>query len=159
MSDHTPAAIDEKYIDLVAQLVRGKLPDNIARQMISDDAEAQRMYFALVSLKKDVEAQLAEKRARDVQKRHEFEQRGDDGTRFREYRARDDAWRAKAIRFLSSIEEHILATKERIRDYNLSQQGNNTQLAEIKRDIAAHREEIAEDEASEADKRLWQHAQ
>lgn len=118
----TPAAIDEKYIDLVAQYVRGRLPDDIANNLVNNDADAQRMFYALVSLKKDVEAQLAAKRARDDVKRVELEQRGDDGTLYRRYRAEDADWRARAIRFLTAIEDHILATKERMSNYRSSEE-------------------------------------
>lgn len=112
-----PAATDKTFTDLVGQYVRGMLPRNI-EETIESDENLDRLYYALISLKKDVEVQLSNKRARDIKTRNELNNKGDDGSQWIAYRASEADWEARAKKFLGSVEEHICGAKERIASRN-----------------------------------------
>lgn len=146
-----PAATDKKFTDLVAQFVRGVLPHDIESNLLLD-SNLDRMYYALISLKKDVEVQLSSQKSRSVKMRHELNQRGDDGTGWKKYQAEEADWRARAIKFLASVEDHLAAIKERRRDRNI--QANLTTSQALYEAIVEHSEQIDPDDATEADTAL-----
>lgn len=162
--------LSEEFVNLVAQDVRGLLSTRDQQRLYSDE-NLDRYYDALISLKNDVEVQLTNHKSRLVQKQHELALKGDDGSLFKaylsspEYHRADGSpgpspveWRAKAIKFLKSVEDHIAAAKARRRLRSGSPAAAGRQddvLAELREAILEHKEEISEDEASEADLRLW----
>lgn len=113
----SPAATDKVYIDTVASYVRGTLSNEETEQLLADD-EVERLHYALKALKKDVESQLSAHNSRANKKHHELNKQGDDGSQWLQFLAETSDWRAKATKFLSSVEDHIAATKERKKHLN-----------------------------------------
>lgn len=141
-----PAALDKDFTGLVAQYVRGHLPQQFHDTLLADE-NLDRLYYALTSLKKDVEAQLSSQKSRWITKREELNKQGDDGTAWEEFKASESEWRVRAIYFLKSIEEHIAAVKERKKTHH----GGET----YRQAIMEHAEEIDDNDASPADRKLW----
>lgn len=148
---------DKDFVDLVAQYVRGNLSRDKEEALLHDDT-IDELYTGLVTLKRNVEVQLSNHHARAVKKQHELNVLGDDGTMWKAYQAEEADWRARAIKFLSAVEEHISQTKARRRDLHQLAPKTDPErlLAQIKEGILEHQEEISLDEASDADKRLWE---
>lgn len=146
--------VDKEFVDLVARDVRGLL--NTAEQKELEKPEnIDRVYDALNILKKDVEVQLSNQKSRWAKKRNELNGSGDDGTEWIAYRAGEADWRARAIKFLTAVEAHLAVTKARRRSAN---QGNRS-ADELLDEIFTHMEEIGDEEASDADRRIWKKAQ
>lgn len=150
-----PAALNQPFIDLVAKDVRGLLDEN-AHKRLHSDKNLDGIYDALNALKKDVEVQLSNQKSRWVKKRHELNELGDDGSEWIAFRASEADWRARAIKFLMEVEDHLSAIKSRIKERNRLQNNSDPDLIDI---ILEHREEIGANEASLADERLWEKAE
>lgn len=147
-----PGSVDKDFIDLVARDVRGLLREPEKSKLHAEE-NLDRMYDALNALKKDVEVQLSNQKSRWVKKRHELNLEGDDGTYWIEYKASEADWRARAIKFLMAVEDQIAAAKSRRRDRNVI--ANNSKMDELIDEVYTHMEEIGDNEASEADQRVW----
>ncbi len=150
-----PGSVDKEFIDLVARDVRGLLRED-ERQQLHTPENLDRMYDALNALKKDVEVQLSNQKSRWVKKRHELNETGDDGTEWVAYKASEADWRARAIKFLMAVEDHLSAAKAQIKRRNIVDNGGD--VTDLLDSIFEHQEEISADEASLADKRLWERA-
>lgn len=150
-----PGSVDKEFIDLVARDVRGLLREDEQQKLHTLD-NLDRMYDALNALKKDVEVQLSNQKSRWVKKRHELNEEGDDGTEWIAYKASEADWRARAIKFLMAVEDHLSAAKAQIKQRNVS--ANSGDVDELLESVFEHQEEIDENEASPADKRLWARA-
>lgn len=145
---------DKDFVDLVARDVRGILSDR-EREEIHKPENIHRVYDALNILKKDVEVQLSNQKSRWIKKRSELNAAGDDGSEWITFKATEADWRARAIKFLTAVEAHLAATKSRRR----AMRSGNLERAEALADEAfAHMEEIGNNEASDADRRLWRAA-
>lgn len=150
-----PGSIDKDFIDLVARDVRGLLRED-ERQKLHTPENLDRMYDALNALKKDVEVQLSNQKSRWVKKRHELNEIGDDGSEWIAHKASEADWRARAIKFLMAVEDHLSASKALMKRRNINANGGD--IDELLDSVFEHQEEIDEDEASPADKRLWARA-
>lgn len=138
-----PAALDREFIDVVAKDVRGYLDEETKRWLYSDEM-VQRRYQGLIALKKDVEVQLSTQKARWVKKQLECQNHGDNGTEWITFRASEQDWRVRAIKFLISVDHHIAGVKE-IR--------KSVEYDKYKEAIKLHKEEIVD--GTEADDQLW----
>lgn len=142
----------KEYSDKVAKNVRGLLSQEEKKELFLVE-NIDMTYTALNGLKKDVEVQLANQRARWVKKRHELNEQNDDGSGWIEFQAEEADWRARAIKFLTAVEAH-LATAKLIRKTYRSPQ--NAEMEELLSSIFEHQEETEEDvEPAAADKKLW----
>ncbi len=149
---------NKDYSDKVARNVRGLLSEQEKRELFTEQ-NIEMTYTALNGLKKDVEVQLSNQRARWVKKRHELNEMGDDGTEWIEFQAEEADWRARAIKFLSAVEAH-LATAKLIRKTHRTSTNNNDELQEILESIFDHQESMKDDiTPTDADKQLWVRAQ
>lgn len=146
--------VDKDFVDLVARDVRGLLSDR-ERDQLNKPENVHRVYDALNILKKDVEVQLSNQKSRWAKKRNELNAAGDDGTEWIAFKASEADWRARAIKFLTAVEAQLAATKSRRRaSRDLSVGGVEALIDEV----LSHEEEIGSNEASDADRRVWQKA-
>lgn len=144
---------NKDYSDKVARHVRGLLSEEEKFELFTEQ-NIEVTYTALNGLKKDVEVQLANQRARWVKKRHELNEIGDDGTEWIQFQAEEADWRARAIKFLSAVEAH-LSTAKLIRKTHRSTL-HNDELQEILESIFDHQESMQDEVTpTEADKQLW----
>lgn len=109
-----PYFLNKETIDAVAQDVRGMLDGN-TRDWLYEDAQTDIHYDALVSLKMSVESQLSNWKSRAYKEQARLRAEHDDGTRWLEWMASQADWLARAKSFRSSVEEHIIAVKQRKR--------------------------------------------
>lgn len=150
-----PGSVDKDFIELVAKDVRGLLGDKEQDKLHSPE-NLDRVYDALNALKKDVEVQLSNQKSRWVKRRNELNQQGDDGSGWIAFKASEADWRARAIKFLMAVEDQLSATKARIRLRHTS--GNDKNVLDLVDEVLIHMEEIGDNEASPADKRVWEKA-
>jgi len=151
-----PASLDKEFIDLVAQDVRGVLPKD-KHDKLNKESNLDRLYDALIALKKDVEVQLSNHRSRASYRYHEFVYEDDDFEGWIEFRAEEADWRARAVKFLMEIEDHISAVKARRRELNKPQEDTSDKdlLTELIDGIFEQRDAVNRSEITDEDQRVF----
>lgn len=125
----TQSVLSSEFVDKIAQAVRLNNPysssDTPQKQL--DKASLKRfnkmladygidsVYDALITIKNNIESQLSAQKARDVNAYVKIydanSKRGDFEYHWNKYKSDRADWRARATRFLSNIELHIMAVK------------------------------------------------
>jgi len=164
------SALDKDFIDLVGQDVRGNSSKK-QHDLLHRDENLDRLYDALVVLKRTVEGQLASDKARSQKMYHKLTEEGDNGDRWHSYlvtptyssngtrRPSPVDWRAKAIKFLGAIEANIAAAKERRRKRDGQSKLDEDVVGTLLSGIFDQKEEIDPESYTEADKRVFKLAE
>ena len=141
------SGLSQEFLDHVAKDCRGHLSKTETEKLHSPHM-AQPRYDALLALKKGVESQLSHQKGRmatayvDSQSDEEWER----------YRAEQIEWRGKAIRFLTTVETHMIAAKQLMRD----QRSDDADAEYLRSLIRSHLEAMLDDdmEFTDADNAL-----
>lgn len=108
---------DKAFLDEVACYVRGESSDKMVSYMESEE-NIYDLLQGLIVLKSNVESQLASYKSRSAKRRFEIILEEDDfDFAWSEYLADNADWRAKAIKFINSIECYIKHVKSLISSY------------------------------------------
>lgn len=146
-----PTALDQVFRDHVANDVRGNLTEEEADELRSPE-NIDRWISGLIAVKGEVEVQLANRRAKWWKMQADLLDDKDGREKWLRFRAAEVDWRVRALRFLTSVEEHLSAAKE------LRRTQRHQSLDVLREAIRRHRDEM-EEEASAEDVRLWQAAE
>lgn len=150
------SGMDQEFIDRVAEDVRGHLGKHESEELHTPEM-ARRRYTALLAIKKGVESQLAAQKGKMSKAYAQFKENDTIIDRVRtgrnwsektyhsweEFKGDQEEWRGKAVYFMCTVEAHLLAAKEQMRE-----QDNRYRNA-----IEAHRQRLMDDdiELTEAD--------
>jgi hypothetical protein len=147
---------DEEFKDLVDEAVRGQLDPN-TMAALKDGSVANRTYTVLVGMKKNVEGQLAARKADYGRARKNPDKKKLDEI--------DDtwlSWRAGAIRFKSGVESLMLEVRDKRTPNDWSLRAERNELANayenLRKGIIAHRDHLCDeacDVSCSADDLLW----
>lgn len=150
---------DERFRSIVDSAVRGNVSKETMAQLKTPEV-ANRCYMALVTMKKNVEGQLAAKRADYNRQRVQFRK---NPNKLREAEERWLTWRGGALRFKTGVEELMVEIrgKRSPSDWALRAERNEVVIAyeNLRQAIAAHRDHVCTAECDEkecvADVTLW----
>jgi hypothetical protein len=102
---------EDDFLELVQADQRGELPLS-ASKALNDPALAERVYTTLVSIKRDIEAQLTQRAAELLAYQQECMLRGHGGkSEYFAAKTEYDLWRGKAVYAKSRVEHRISAVK------------------------------------------------
>lgn len=105
----------EEFNARVSADARSQLTDIEHRELWVDD-NIDDIYDTLVELKKDVEMQMTNFKARMAHEKIKFQERNEPDDVWRRYYAQELHWRARALKFLRSLETRINEAKQARRE-------------------------------------------
>lgn len=144
--------MNEEYLDRVSEYLRNQNDEGLKKILFAPE-NIHLTYDCLTHLKRDVERQFAYQHSNNIQKKMEFVKDKQGGfARWQEHQVHYAEWKAKAIRFLTAIEECIVVARAVKRDLHDNTEQRIEQILDRIRD---HRDTIQEEEGSEADQELW----
>lgn len=146
----------DEFHALVNDDIRGKAPDHMS-QALRDPEVVERWYNALVSIKRNMETQLANDRFKRIEKKLELMKLGNAGQMlWLEFVREREEWKAGAIRFKNGVEDKISEAKIILRNsVNIERDILIRRLAELRLEVKEHMESFKDDEADERDIKLW----
>jgi len=115
---------DEKFEELLSMDIRGLLEGrnrSKEREITRAPESLERRLRILKTMKRNVENQMSSQRSRIANKRHELNLMGDDGSLWVEFKAEEEEWRVRALKFLQILEVNISRTKAACKEVRMAQ--------------------------------------
>lgn len=141
------------FRSIVDDAIRGHLTTEMAERLKSPEI-IERTYLTLVSIKKNVEGQLAAKRADYIKNRSLMH---GDTVGLRATEEAYQTWRAGALRFKSGVEEFMVSIRV-LREKSGLSENFYMRYQELKQAVVQHRDHWCDDKCADectADKALW----
>lgn len=145
---------NDDFRNLVAEDVRGRV-DIKTSKLLRTPLYLQKWHDCLLTIKRNVEHQLASDKAERYSKRLEFTRKGNEGKiAWLQYVAERERWRANNIFFKNGVENKLAEAKNLLNDTDSARE----RISELQGAIRAHKHTVEtgnDDAAYDADEILW----